>query len=50
MSAPEEEELVKLIDGCKWVHLNNRKVQHYGYEFKYGKNNINKHEKINPIP
>ena len=42
--------MINQIDACKWIHLNNRKVQHYGYEFKYGQNNINKHQKIADIP
>ena len=31
ISKEEEEELVKHIDRQKWLHLNNRKVQHYGF-------------------
>ena len=36
----EEAEMLKLIDKEKWVKLLNRRVQHYGYEFKYGTNNV----------
>ena len=38
----EEQELFAEIDKGKWERLNN--MQHYGYEFKYGKNQIDKEE------
>jgi alkylated DNA repair protein alkB family protein 8 len=43
-------QLAHLIDQQKWIRLSNRKVQHYGYEFKYGVNSIDKEIHYNPIP
>jgi len=36
----EEKEMLKSIDAGKWTKLLNRRVQHFGYEFKYGTNNV----------
>jgi len=36
----EEQEMVKQIDAGSWIKLLNRRVQHFGYEFKYGTNNV----------
>ena len=36
----EEKEMLKTIDQGKWTKLLNRRVQHFGYEFKYGTNNV----------
>lgn len=38
------------IDKGKWERLNNRRVQHYGYQFKYGHNQIDKDDKQGLIP
>ena len=48
---PEEEKiLIKNIDDHEWTKLSNRRVQHYGYEFIYGANNVNKNNKIGELP
>lgn len=50
MAIEEEKELVRAIDQRKWIKLLNRKVQHYGYEFVYGANNVDKNKKIGELP
>lgn len=50
MTEEEEEEIVKELEKKEWVKLSHRQVQHYGYEFIYGKNNINKSNKIGELP
>lgn len=48
---PEEEQtMIHEIDAQDWKKLSNRRVQHYGYEFIYGANNINKDNKIGTLP
>ncbi len=34
----------------KWQKLLNRRVQHYGYEFKYGTNNVDLEKSIGTMP
>ena len=52
----EEQEILKNLPEDQWHFLNKRRVQHYGYEFIYGKgieagkNKINKNNKIGPFP
>lgn len=47
----EEKLLIKQIDLEEWTKLANRRVQHYGYEFLYGINSIDKNKKaLKPIP
>jgi alkylated DNA repair protein alkB family protein 8 len=45
-----ERELLEAIDKEHWNKLSNRRVQHYGYEFLYGVNSINKEKKIGELP
>jgi alkylated DNA repair protein alkB family protein 8 len=48
---PEEEsKLLEEINNREWHKLSSRRVQHYGYEFVYGKNNIDKNKKIGDLP
>ena len=42
--------MVADIDCNKWIKLLNRRVQHYGYEFKYGTNNVDTNSKIGELP
>ena len=42
--------MLSLIDKEKWVKLLNRRVQHYGYEFKYGTNNVDTKKQIGELP
>jgi alkylated DNA repair protein alkB family protein 8 len=46
----EEKALIESIDLNEWTKLTNRKVQHYGYEFIYGANNVNKKNQIGDLP
>lgn len=46
----EEKKLVNDIDTHQWTKLLNRRVQHYGYEFKYGTNNVDVDEKMGTLP
>ena len=50
ISEKEEKEMVEMIDMNNWHKLTNRRVQHYGYEFVYGSNNIDKSKKIGTLP
>jgi hypothetical protein len=44
VSREEEAAVLKWLDGGEWEKLNNRRVQHFGYRFKYGRNQIDKNE------
>lgn len=47
ITVEEEIDLLKLTDfGAHTLHLKNRSVRHYGYEFQYGHNTIDR----NPLP
>jgi alkylated DNA repair protein alkB homolog 8 len=46
----QESSLIQNLDKNKWDKLTNRRVQHYGYEFIYGANIIDKHNKIGEMP
>ena len=55
ISEEEETEILKLLkfndSGEEYSsELKHRKVKHYGYEFKYGSNNVNLSEPIKKIP
>ena len=50
ISEDEEKELIFQIEANKWHKLSNRLVQHYGYEFIYGKNCVDKNKKIGELP
>ena len=50
ISEEEEKEMIRAFDEREWVKLLKRRVQHYGYEFVYGANNINKNNKIGDMP
>ena len=50
ISEEEEKVLVEEIEKNEWNKLSHRQVQHYGYEFLYGKNTINKKNKIGDLP
>lgn len=42
--------MVALIDQGQWTKLLNRRVQHFGYEFKYGTNNVDPNSQIGGLP
>jgi len=50
VSEEEEKDIIKYLDSQDWIKLMNRRVQHYGYEFVYGANNVNKSDKIREMP
>jgi len=48
---PEEEQtIMQETDKRKWNPLAQRRVQHYGYEFIYGANTVDKHKYIGTLP
>lgn len=50
VSEEESQSIKTWLDSKDWIKLMNRRVQHYGYEFVYGANNVNKNEKIREMP
>lgn len=46
----EEKEMLTKIDEGKWTKLLNRRVQHFGYDFKYGTNNVDTSDKMGELP
>ena len=46
----EEAEMIATIDQGTWTKLLNRRVQHYGYEFKYGTNDIDPDQALGGMP
>lgn len=42
--------MISEINKNKWASLAHRRVQHYGYEFIYGANNVDKNKYIGEIP
>lgn len=46
----EEESIVKALDERSWIKMLQRRVQHFGYEFVYGANNVDKSRKISDMP
>ncbi len=50
LSREEEQMILEELDKRKWVKLANRRVQHYGYEFIYGANNVDTDKSKELIP
>ena len=50
VSEEEEKALIEAIDKREWHKLATRRVQHDGYEFIYGQNNVNPNKKLGPLP
>lgn len=50
LTEDEESQILEHLDKREWHHLNNRRVQHDGYEFIYGPNIINPNNKLGPLP
>jgi len=50
VTSDEEKDIIKYFDSQQWIKLMNRRVQHYGYEFVYGANNVNKTKQIREMP
>ena len=49
-SLDEEKALIKALDERQWIKLLNRRVQHYGFEFVYGANNVDRTRKLGDMP
>lgn len=50
ISEAEEDAIVKALDQRDWIKMLQRRVQHFGYEFVYGANNVDKTKKISDMP
>ncbi|XP_022863176.1 alkylated DNA repair protein alkB homolog 8-like [Olea europaea var. sylvestris] len=50
VTAKEEEELLAAVDSQPWQHLAKRRVQHYGYEFRYDIRNVNTKQYLGDLP
>mmetsp|Transcript_11717 Transcript_11717/g.23846 ORF Transcript_11717/g.23846 Transcript_11717/m.23846 type:complete len:479 (-) Transcript_11717:74-1510(-) len=49
--SPEEERfLIQWLDQQPWAQLAKRRVQHYGYEFKYGLRGVDRDKCLGPLP
>ena len=46
----ESQVLVKALDAGNWQKLLNRRVQHFGFEFKYGTNDVDVDNSIGKMP
>lgn len=46
----EEKKIFEEVDKREWHVLATRRVQHDGYEFVYGHNNVNPNNKLGPLP
>jgi len=46
----ESAELIKRLDEGDWEKLLNRRVQHFGYEFKYGTNDVDPNQTLGKFP
>ena len=50
ISIEEEKAIIEGLDEKDWIKLLNRRVQHYGYEFVYGANNVDKTKHLGDYP
>ncbi|XP_057448873.1 alkylated DNA repair protein ALKBH8 homolog isoform X2 [Lotus japonicus] len=50
ITAQEEEELLQAVDCRPWNSLAKRRVQHYGYEFRYDTRNVNTKHRLGELP
>ncbi|KAL0330980.1 UNVERIFIED_CONTAM: Alkylated DNA repair protein ALK [Sesamum angustifolium] len=50
VTAQEEQELLAAVDDRPWQHLAKRRVQHYGYEFRYDIRNVNTNHYLGELP
>ncbi|PIN14439.1 tRNA methyltransferase [Handroanthus impetiginosus] len=50
VTAKEEQELLAAVDDRPWKHLAKRRVQHYGYEFRYDIRNVNTNHYLGELP
>ncbi|XP_076959327.1 alkylated DNA repair protein ALKBH8 homolog [Bidens hawaiensis] len=50
VSPQQEEQLLAAVDARPWHSLAKRRVQHYGYEFRYDIRNVNTHQQLGELP
>lgn len=50
ISEEEEKKIMACLEEEEWANLANWRVLHFGFEFKYGSNDVNSQEKIRPFP
>nr|GMD29061.1 alkylated DNA repair protein alkB homolog 8 [Ipomoea batatas] len=50
ITAKEEEELLVAVDSKPWQNLAKRRVQHYGFEFRYDIRNVNTSQFLGELP
>ncbi|KAK3004088.1 hypothetical protein RJ639_017888 [Escallonia herrerae] len=50
ITAEEEKELLAAVDGSPWKSLAKRRVQHYGYEFRYETRNVDPKQHLGELP
>jgi alkylated DNA repair protein alkB homolog 8 len=50
LTEAEEKLIFEAVDKREWHKLASRRVQHDGYEFVYGDNNVNPNNKLGPLP
>ncbi|KAM7512711.1 hypothetical protein LguiB_011586 [Lonicera macranthoides] len=50
VTAEEEKELLAAVDGRPWQCLAKRRVQHYGYEFRYDTRNVDTKQHLGELP
>ncbi|KAL4592973.1 hypothetical protein LXL04_005982 [Taraxacum kok-saghyz] len=50
VSPQEEEQLLAAVDVRPWHSLAKRRVQHYGYEFRYDIRNVNTQHRLGELP
>ncbi|KAI4312941.1 hypothetical protein MLD38_037726 [Melastoma candidum] len=50
VTCAEEEELLAAVDARPWNSLSKRRVQHYGYEFRYDTRNVDPRRRLGELP
>ncbi|WCJ28991.1 hypothetical protein M5689_010657 [Euphorbia peplus] len=50
VTGKEEQELLAAVDELPWKNLSKRRVQHYGYEFRYETRNVDTEQKLGQLP
>ncbi|XP_071705507.1 alkylated DNA repair protein ALKBH8 homolog [Rutidosis leptorrhynchoides] len=50
VSVQEEQQLLAAVDSRTWHSLAKRRVQHYGYEFRYDIRNVNTQHRLGELP
>ncbi|KAI4312937.1 hypothetical protein MLD38_037722 [Melastoma candidum] len=50
VTCAEEEELLAAVDARPWDSLSKRRVQHYGYEFRYDTRNVDPRWRLGELP